>query len=163
MGKTWWTSGTYSTPDMEASVCTCFVCHVNLSKSIHQTIRSWIIYLYILSQRKLGDFRAGSWWCPDHNNGAAWFYSHWLLWLFSFEDKKHSLLSVSYSNCEFICCFFIRQLSGIIFWFSRSMRFDLNFSTFLVQFMALLVLRHTLPLLIDGADQYSFTLFSVKL
>lgn len=37
-----------------------------------------------------------------------------------------------------------------------------NFAIVIEQFMALLILRHTLPLMIGGNGEYSFALFSVR-
>lgn len=113
-------------------------------------------------QRELGDYPARSQWFPDNNNDAhrAWLYGQ-LRWLLSYQDKKQRLvLPDNCHNCEFLTS--KPTVIDVVSCMSCLMKIR-HCDCIIEQFMALLVLRHTLPLMIGDNGEYSLALFAVRL
>ncbi|KAF5942830.1 hypothetical protein HYC85_020472 [Camellia sinensis] len=74
-------------------------------------------------------------------------------------DLDYDEYAASESRCKF-CCHFAAAIGNMSHWL---LDFDVSILTAslisCLQFMVLLILRHTLPILVNGAQDYSFPLF----
>lgn len=114
-------------------------------------------------QRKLGDHKRAASWFSNLNTNSFWARYFAPPWRWPFEEQN--LLSSRSHNSEFLsqivivllCCALLVLVCGFSVFYRNPARHYLCF----VQFLVLLFLRHFLPLLIGGPEQYSFTLFSL--